>query len=74
VRLGPPRRLPDASAQTIIDLRSSGLSWARVAENLNQMQVPTALAGRQWYASTARNSALAFERDRARIPPNGTLT
>jgi|SRR5450631_741641 len=66
VRLGPPRRLPDQVAQQIIDLRSSGLSWARVAETLNELGVPTALAGREWYASTARNATLAYERDLAR--------
>ena len=63
MRLGPPRHLPDAAAQQIVDLRSSGLSCARVAETLNQMAVPTTLAGRQWYPSTARNAALAYQRD-----------
>jgi DNA invertase Pin-like site-specific DNA recombinase len=66
VRLGPPRRLPNLVAQQIIDLRSSGLSWALVAANLNRLNVPTALAGRQWYPSTARNAALAYKRDLAR--------
>ncbi len=66
VRLGPPRRLPDHVAERIIDLRSSGLSWARVAGTLNESEVPTALAGRQWYPSTARNAALAYERDMVR--------
>jgi DNA invertase Pin-like site-specific DNA recombinase len=68
VRLGPPRRLPDHVARQIIGLRSSGLAWVRVAENLNELGVPTALAGRQWYPSTARNAALAYERDMAREP------
>jgi DNA invertase Pin-like site-specific DNA recombinase len=67
VRLGPPHRLPDDAAQQIIDLRSGGLSWARVADALNQMAVPTALNGRQWYPATARNAALAYQRDMARI-------
>jgi DNA invertase Pin-like site-specific DNA recombinase len=69
VRLGPPRRLPDHVALQIIDLRSSGLSWARVAATLNEIDVPTALSGRRWYASTARNAALAYERDMARPTP-----
>jgi hypothetical protein len=30
---------------------------------LNELAVPTALTGRQWYPSTARNAALAYERD-----------
>lgn len=67
VRLGPPRRLPDDVADQIVGLRGSGLSWARVAETLNEMGVPTALDGRQWYPSTARNAALAYERDLARV-------
>ena len=66
VRLGPPRRLPDHVARQIIGLRSSGIAWVRVAEILNELGVPTALAGRQWYPSTARNAALAYERDMAR--------
>jgi hypothetical protein len=49
-----------------IDLHSSRVPWARVADALNEMAVPTALAGRQWYPSTARNAALAYERDMAR--------
>jgi DNA invertase Pin-like site-specific DNA recombinase len=67
VRLGPPRRLPDHVAEQIIGLRSSGLSWARVAATLNEMAVTTALDGRSWYPSTARNAALAYERDLARV-------
>ncbi|GEM_PF-385526 len=67
VRLGPPRRLPDHVARQIIGLRSSGIAWVRVAEILNELGVPTALAGRQWYPSTARNAALAYQRDMARI-------
>jgi DNA invertase Pin-like site-specific DNA recombinase len=66
VRLGPPRRLPDATARRIIEIRSSGLSWAGVAARLNELGVSTALTGRQWYPSTARNAALAYERDLAR--------
>src|ERR1035437_2731868 len=66
VRLGPPRRLPDHIAEQIIDIHSGGLSWARVADALNEMAVPTALNGRQWYPATARNAALAYERDMVR--------
>lgn len=66
VRLGPPRRLPDHIAEQIIDIRSGGLSWARIADALNEMAVPTALNGRQWYPATARNAALAYERDMVR--------
>lgn len=36
-----------------------------VAEILIELRVPTALAGRQWYPSTARNAALAYQRDMA---------
>ena len=66
VRLGPPRRLPDAAARQILEIRSSGLSWAGVAAKLNELEVPTALDGRQWYPSTTRNAAMAYQRDIAR--------
>jgi hypothetical protein len=55
----------DQVAQQIIDLRSSGLSWARVAKALNDLAVPTALDGRQWYPATASSAAQAYERDLA---------
>ena len=58
--------LLDQVAQQI-DLHSSRVPWARVAEILNELGVPTALAGRQWYPSTARNAALAL---RARHGPD----
>jgi hypothetical protein len=61
--------LTDATAQQIVDPRTSGLTWARVAATLNAMAVLTARAGRQWYPSTARNAALAYQRDMARPTP-----
>jgi hypothetical protein len=36
-----------------------------VVGTLNAMAVPTALSGRQWAASAARDAALAYQRDRA---------
>jgi hypothetical protein len=60
---GHPR--PDTGTRA--GVRSSGLAWVRVAEILNELGVPTALAGRQWYPSTAHNAALPYGRDMARI-------
>jgi hypothetical protein len=40
-----------------------GGTMVGVAGTLNGLAVPTALSGRQWYASAARDAALAYERD-----------
>lgn len=64
VRLGPPRRVPDDVCEQIIALRADGLTWQAVADALNDSGVPRSFGGRQWYPSTARNAALAYERDR----------
>ena len=66
VRLGPPRRVPDAVCQQIASLRRDGRTWQAVADEMNRLGVPRAVGGRQWYPSTARNALLAYERDMAR--------
>jgi hypothetical protein len=55
----------DRAVEQIIDSRQSG-SHGRGSRPPNEMKVPTALAERQWYPSTARNAALAYERDLVR--------
>lgn len=45
--------LPPETVQRIRDNRTAGLSFARIAENLNAEGVPTA-TGRTWHASTVR--------------------
>lgn len=66
VRLGRPRRVPDEVCRQIGALREQGLTWQAVADTLNELDISTFSGGRQWYPSTARNAALAFERERAR--------
>ncbi|MDQ3162104.1 MAG: recombinase family protein [Actinomycetota bacterium] len=54
VRLGRPRSMPEAVRREIGELRSSGMSLRRIAEKLNERQVPTAQGGVRWHASTVR--------------------
>jgi len=43
-----------AVRREIGELRSSGMSLRRIAEKLNERQVPTAQGGVCWHASTVR--------------------
>lgn len=67
VRLGRPRLVRDEVAEQILSARAEGRTWQQVADLLNDQAVPTALGGRQWYPSTARNAALAYGRDLSRL-------
>lgn len=60
VDLGPKSLVPEELGQKILQKRSSGLSYKRIAEELNKEEVPTVLGGKQWYASTVRNAYLRF--------------
>lgn len=53
VRLGRPVELPDATRQRVADLRASGLSYRKVADQLTADGVPTARGG-DWHGSTVR--------------------
>ena len=66
VRLGPPRLVTDGVCKQIAALRTQGRTWQAVADELNSLVVPTGKGGATWYASTARNALLAYERDTAR--------
>ncbi len=52
VRLGRPPQLPAAVRRKIRRKRDAGLSFAAIAEALNEAGVPTAHDGRRWYSST----------------------
>jgi DNA invertase Pin-like site-specific DNA recombinase len=52
VKLGRPRALSKDAELRVFELRAAGLSYARVAEQLNTEAVPTAHGGRAWHAST----------------------
>jgi DNA invertase Pin-like site-specific DNA recombinase len=50
--MGRPRSVSDAAVARIRDLRAEGLSFARIAAQLDAEGVPTPTAARQWYAAT----------------------
>lgn len=52
VQLGRPSVLPAQVVELIGEHRRSGLSYARIAQQLNDQGVPTAHGGKQWHAST----------------------
>ena len=52
----------------------AGLSWSRVAEQLNAWRTPTGQGGARWYASTARKLALRDEPDRCPMCGSPLLT
>jgi len=60
VDLGPKSQIPEEVGQRIVLERSLGLSFKKIAEGLSADSVPTALTGKQWYASTVRNAYLRF--------------
>jgi DNA invertase Pin-like site-specific DNA recombinase len=54
VRLGRPRVIPPEVRAEIIDARHQGLTFQSIADQLNELGVPTGHGGRQWYAATVR--------------------
>lgn len=54
VHVGRPRTLPDKVRERISAQRASGLSLAKIADDLNAEGIPTAHGGRAWHASTVR--------------------
>lgn len=60
VDLGPKSPISQDLGEVILFKRNSGLSYKKIAEELNKEGVPTVLGGKQWYASTVRNAYLRF--------------
>jgi len=54
VDMGPMNKTPEEIKEKIISLRSSGLSYQKIADRLNAEGVPTQ-NGRQWYPTTVKN-------------------
>lgn len=54
VRLGRPRTTPDDVVARIREARAEGQSLRRIADSLNEDQVPTSQSGSRWYASTVK--------------------
>jgi DNA invertase Pin-like site-specific DNA recombinase len=52
VRLGRPRTLTAEVVARIVELRKSGLSLERIADQLTGEGVPTAQGGARWYGAT----------------------
>ena len=52
--IGPQDKTPEELKQKILVLRGSGLSYAAIANYLNESNIPTA-RGKTWYASTVKN-------------------
>jgi DNA invertase Pin-like site-specific DNA recombinase len=69
VKLGRPRTMPDEVVERIVAARRSGQTWKGIADDLNNMGVPTAQGGRAWHPATVRLVVLTHERDLARSQP-----
>lgn len=54
VRLGRPLSLPADVRERIIRERELGVSFSRIASDLDDDEVPTAQGGRRWWPSTVR--------------------
>lgn len=54
VRLGRPSSLPTDVVARIVTARRDGWTLAKIADDLNEAQVPTAQGGRKWYPATVR--------------------
>ena len=70
VTLGNPNRIPDDVVQRMKRWRSRGWSFPKIANRLNEMEVPTAQGGAQWHAGTVR-AILERTRQRASRRRNG---
>ena len=54
VRMGRPRTMSTDVVKRIRDARAQGQSLRRIADALNEDQVPTAQGGARWHASTVK--------------------
>lgn len=60
VDVGPKSKVPEDVKQRIYDKRQVGISYKRIADELNADKVPTSQKGAQWYASTVSNVYASF--------------
>ncbi len=54
VKLGAQVAVPDAVAERISGMRTTGATLTHIADRLNPEGVPTAKGGARWWPSTAR--------------------
>jgi len=62
-RLGRPRQLPADVVARIVAARAAGASFAKIAQALNEDDVPTAQGGARWYPSTVSKVIQSAELD-----------
>lgn len=60
VDVGPKSKVPEDIKQRIYDKRLVGVSYKRIADELNADKVPTSQKGAQWHASTVSNVYASF--------------
>jgi site-specific DNA recombinase len=60
VDVGPKSKVPEDIKQRIYDKRLVGVSYKRIADELNADKVPTSQKGAQWHASTVSNIYASF--------------
>jgi DNA invertase Pin-like site-specific DNA recombinase len=65
VRLGRPRQLPDEIVTRVEFNRNAGWTLRKIADDLNDDDVPTAQGGAQWWPSTVAAVLRSAELDRA---------
>jgi DNA invertase Pin-like site-specific DNA recombinase len=54
VDMGPKNRTPDEIKQRIVEQRSAGMSYQKIADSLNKDGIPTQ-NNKKWYATTVKN-------------------
>jgi DNA invertase Pin-like site-specific DNA recombinase len=58
IRLGRPPKISEEIVTRIVNLRSKGFTWARIADGLNSESIATAQGGQRWYPATVRLTAI----------------
>lgn len=54
VKLGRPSGVDDDTMAAIRKMRSTGLGYLRIAQQLEAMQIPTSQGGKRWYPGTVK--------------------
>lgn len=73
VRLGRQSTLAPSTRRRIVGLRARGLSYAKIAERLNDRNVLTGQGGLRWYVSSIQAVLRSVSASgRSRVPPTST--
>jgi len=57
VRLGRPSRVSPGTAESVLRMRSEGLTYRAIADRLNAEGVPTVAGGVKWHSNSVRSVA-----------------